>query len=157
MNVDEIPTHEARSARHRILMIRPWDMSDGVGAGCCSGGSSKGLCVEPEHHPVRGGTRFDERAGWQPFARAYVALREALPDEADLEIVDPRNHWYLVPTLVRDARRRGAGWLAALRTALRAPAYAAIIVDGVTISSGELLEPDEAVRTVREALQHQRR
>lgn len=139
-------------SRHRVLLIRPWDMSDGVGAGCCGGGSTKGVCVDPSHHPEQGGTPFIERTGWSPFAAVYRALREALPADVDLQIVDPRNHLYLIPVIARDLRRRGLDRKTAVREAVRAPAYAAIIVDGLAISSGELLPPAEAVRRVRDAL-----
>jgi hypothetical protein len=138
--------------RHQVLLIRPWDMSDGVGAGCCSGGSTKGLCVDPSHHPMRHGTRFIERTSWEPFAEVYLELRNGLPDDVEVEVVDPRNHLYLIPVLTRHARRRGLGWQAALGTALRAPGYAAIIVNGIVVSSGRLLEPPEALRLVRKSL-----
>jgi hypothetical protein len=138
------------SERHRVILIRPWDMSDGVGAGCCSGGSTKGLCTTPEHHQTHAG--FGERDDWGPFALVYRALRDALPEGVDLEVVDPRNHLFLIPTLVSDSRRRGEGWLGALGSAIHGPSYAAIIVDGATVSSGDVLAPDEAVRIVRAAL-----
>jgi hypothetical protein len=138
------------SERHRVILIRPWDMSDGVGAGCCGGGSTKGLCTTPEHHEAHGG--FGERDDWGPFARVYRALRDALPEGVDLEVVDPRNHLFLIPTLVSDSRHRGEGWLSALASAIHGPSYAAIIVDGATVSSGEVLEPDAAVLVVRSAL-----
>jgi hypothetical protein len=138
--------------RRTVILIRPWDMSDGVGAGCCSGGSTKGLCVDPSHHPEQHGTRFIERATWQPLAATYRRLHDDLPDDVDVQIVDPRNHLYLLPVLVSQARRRGLGWWDALTAALRAPGYAAIIVDGVTVSSGRVLEPAEALHAVRRAL-----
>ncbi|MPZ62334.1 MAG: hypothetical protein GEU93_13780 [Propionibacteriales bacterium] len=137
---------------HRVFLIRPWDMSDGVGAGCCGGGSTKGLCVDPSHHPEEHGTRFVERTTWEPLAQVYLALRDNLPDDVDVEIVDPRNHLFLVPAMIHDVRRRGGAWRDALVAALHGPAYAAVIVDGRTISSGEVLEPAEAVRAVRDAL-----
>jgi hypothetical protein len=149
---------------HRILLIRPWDMPDGVGAGCCSGGSTKGLCVaspedtdhtghtEQRENPVHTGTPAAERVGWEPFADVYLRLRESLPDDAALEVVDPRNHLYLLPVLIQDARRRGLGWREAVRDALRKPGYAAIVVDGLTVSSGQLPTPDQAVAAVRAAL-----
>ena len=135
---------------HRVILIRPWDMSDGVGAGCCGGGSTKGLCTNPAGHEGHDG--FGERNDWDPLARVYRALRESLPGDVDIEIVDPRNHLYLLPTLYGAARRRGLGVLAALGWALWSPAYAAIIVDGDTVSSGRLPEPSEGVRLVRDAL-----
>jgi hypothetical protein len=141
-------------SQHRVLLIRPWDMSDGVGAGCCGGGSTKGLCTTPDHREAHQG--FNERDSWDPFALVYLAVRDNLPDGVDLEVVDPRNHLFLVPTIVRDVRRRGGGWLDALGAAVHGPGYAAIIVDGVTVSSGELRSPDEAVRVVREALGYHR-
>ncbi|WP_222851697.1 thioredoxin family protein [Phytoactinopolyspora mesophila] len=140
-------------APSRVVLIRPWDMSDGVGAGCCSGGSTKGLCVDPMHHPLRGGTRNIERDSWAPFAEVYRYLREHLPGGVAVEIVDPRNHLYLLPTLVAAARRGGGGWFTALRAALRAPGYAAIIVDGVVVSSGRVPAPREALEAVRGALE----
>jgi hypothetical protein len=142
--------------RHQVILIRPWDMSDGVGAGCCSGGSTKGLCVDPAHHPAPSGTPFIERATWQPLAGVYLALRDGLPSDVDVEIVDPRNHLYLVPVLMRAARRRGLGWWGALLAALRAPGYAAIIVDGQVVSRGELPDPDRALRLVQDVLGAQR-
>lgn len=145
-----------QATRHRVLLIRPWDMPDGVGAGCCSGGSLNGLCVDPSHQRPDGGVRNVERTGWEPFAAVYRALRDGLPGDVDVEVVDPRNHLYLLPTLVGEARRRGAGWWPALRSALRAPAYAAIIVNGTTLSSGSLPSPDDALRMVSEALARER-
>lgn len=142
-------TPDGRPA-HRVILIRPWDMSDGVGAGCCGGGSTKGLCTNPERHETHQG--FGERDDWDPVARVYLALRDGLPGTVELEMVDPRNHLYLVPTLVRWARRRGEGWWAAISSAVWSPGYAAIIVDGVTVSSGRLPEPAEAVRLVHDAL-----
>jgi hypothetical protein len=138
--------------QHQVILIRPWDMSDGEGAGCCSGGSTKGICVDPSHHPASTGTPFIERATWQPFARVYLTLRQGLPSDVDIEVVDPRNHLYLLPVLIRAARRRGLGWRDALVAAVRAPAYAAIIVDGQPVSRGELPEPDGALGLVRHAL-----
>lgn len=136
--------------QHRVILIRPWDMSDGVGAGCCGGGSTKGLCADPSHHQAHEG--FGERDDWDPLARVYLALRQNLPSEVDVEIVDPRNHLYLLPVLYRQARRRGLNRLSAASTALWSPGYAAVIVDGVTVSSGQVLEPAEALELVRDAI-----
>jgi hypothetical protein len=136
--------------QHRVFLVRPWDMSDGVGAGCCGGGSTKGLCADPSHHPAHDG--FGERDDWNPLAQVYLALRRNLPSDVDIEIVDPRNHLYLLPVLYRQGRQRGLGRMSALSSALWSPAYAAIIVDGVTVSSGRVLEPAEAVALVRDAL-----
>lgn len=136
--------------QHRVLLVRPWDMSDGVGAGCCGGGSTKGLCADPSHHPAHEG--FGERDDWDPLARVYLTLRRNLPGEVDVEIVDPRNHLFMLPVLFGDARRRGLGRWEAFSAALWSPGYAAVIVDGVTVSSGRVLEPDEALEMVRNAL-----
>lgn len=141
---------EPVESTHRVLLIRPWDMSEGVGAGCCGGGSTKGLCVNPEHHEAHRG--FGERDDWDPLARIYLTLRDNLPAGVDLEIVDPRNHLYLAPAIAKDVRRRGLSWGEAIRAVLRGPAYAAIMVDGTTVSSGALPSPGEAVRLVRDAL-----
>ena len=134
--------------RHQVLQLRPWETSGGAGGGCCSSASVQGLCLDPAHDPAAHGSR----AAGQPLARTYLALRYGLPDDVDVQIVDPRNHVYLLPVLMRAARRRGLGWWAALGEALRAPGDAALIVDGVPVSSGELLAPAEALRLVRQSL-----
>lgn len=135
---------------HRVILIRPWDMSDGVGAGCCGGGSAKGICVDPSHDSVP--DRLGERGDPNPLAAVYLALRKHLSREVAIEIVDPRNHVYLLPVLYSAARRRGMGVIAALGVALWSPGYAAIIVDGEPVSSGELPAPTEALRLVTAAL-----
>ncbi|NED95796.1 hypothetical protein G1H11_10775 [Phytoactinopolyspora alkaliphila] len=147
-----MPNSPGTSPSHRILLVRPWNMPDGVGAGCCGGGSTKGLCVATGHEAPHGDPRFRERAGWDAFAEMYLAVKDTVRGRADLEVVDPRNHLYLLPVLFGDARRRGVERWQALRSALRSPGYAAIIVDGRTVSSGTLRTPEEAVRLIEAAL-----
>ncbi|HZI97395.1 MAG TPA: hypothetical protein VFD41_07715 [Actinomycetales bacterium] len=81
----------------------------------------------------------------------YRALRQELPD-TELTVVDPRNTVWLLPTLVRDARRRGLGWGAVVRQLTLATRASAIVADGLVVSSGPVPAVGEAVRRVREAL-----
>lgn len=136
-------TRAGRGAGHRVLLVREWDSQVG-GSGCCGrlgGGSELGCTNEFAH----------AREGMVAMGAVYRALRQELP-EADLTVVDRRNTVWLLPTLVRDARRRGLGWGAVVRQLTMATRDTAIVADGLVISSGEVPAVCEAVRRVHEAL-----
>jgi hypothetical protein len=63
-------------------------MSDGVRGGVLRRRVHQGLCVNPSHHEAHQG--IGERDDWDPLARVYLARRDNLPSDVDLEIVDPR-------------------------------------------------------------------
>lgn len=133
--------------QHRVLLVRPWD-SARQGAGCCAGGSG-GLCGLGRHEDPE---EARNRASRQPLAAVYRAVRAGLPDQVAVEIVDPHNTLFLLPAILRDALRHGLGWRAALRALVRGSAYAAIVVDGQVVSSGELPAPERALGRIRQAL-----
>jgi hypothetical protein len=132
---------------HRVLLVRPWDTAR-VGSGCC-GGATGGICVEGWHEDPE---TVRDRASRQPWGALYRAVRAGLPDTVAVEMVDPQNTLFLLPAVVRDARRRGRSWPASLREMVRGPGYAAIIVDGTVVSQGEVPEPERALRLIRAAL-----
>ncbi|GIJ10523.1 hypothetical protein ACFFMR_16015 [Micromonospora andamanensis] len=133
-------------ARHRVLLIRPWDAA-GAGSGCCTGAA--GSCVEGRHEdPALARQRADQR----PLGEVYQVVRAGLPAEVAVEIVDPRNTLFLLPAIVRDGRRHRRSWRALLRDLVRGTGYAAIVVDGRVVSESGLPSPDQALHIVRGAL-----
>ncbi|MCC5950343.1 MAG: hypothetical protein JJT89_17965 [Nitriliruptoraceae bacterium] len=81
----------------------------------------------------------------------YRALREQLPS-VDVQIVDPRNLVFLIPGMLGDARRHGIGWSQAWRELRRGSGHGAIIVDGRTVSVGDIPAAQDAVDLVLAAL-----
>ncbi|MEV4715241.1 hypothetical protein [Micromonospora sp. NPDC049374] len=133
-------------ARHRVLLIRPWDAA-GAGSGCCTGAA--GICIEGRHDdPALARQRADRR----PLGEVYQVVRAGLPAEIAVEIVDPRNTLFLLPAIVRDGRRHRRPWRDLLRDLVRGTGYAAIIVDGRVVSESGLPPADQALHIVRRAL-----
>jgi hypothetical protein len=87
----------------------------------------------------------------ESMGAVYRALRAALPT-ADVQVVEPSNTAWLVPVIWRDARRRGLSRAQAWAQVRRGVGDGVIVVDGLVVSEGLIPEPEEAVRTVREAL-----
>lgn len=114
---------------HRILLVGPW-RSGSAGGGCCSAGP-EGLGHDSAHD-----TRHD---GPSHAAAVVRDLRAMTGDGVDVQLVDPRNTTYLIPTVYRDARASGRGRRDALTQAMRATTPWALVVDGAVISrSGPL-------------------
>lgn len=134
-------------SRHRVLLIRPWDTTR-AGSGCCSGGVD-GICLDRGHNDPE---LARQRTAQRPLGELYLTVRAGLPPEVEVEIVDPNNTLFLLPAIVRDGRRHGRPWRALLRDMVRAPGYAAIIVDGRVVSDAGLPEPEQALRLIRQAL-----
>jgi hypothetical protein len=126
--------------RHRVLLVREWD-SQTTGSGCCGrleGGDSE-FAGAADH----GRSRTD----MESMGAVYRALRAELP-VLDVQVVDPRNLTFLVPGLLRDARRHGASWPQALRALARGTGQGAIVVDGHPVSTGPIPAPADAVDLV---------
>ncbi|MCZ7422039.1 MULTISPECIES: hypothetical protein [unclassified Micromonospora] len=133
-------------ARHRVLLIRPWD-APGAGSGCCTGAADS--CVEGRHEDPASAR---QRAGQRPLAEVYRTVRAGLPAEIAVEIVDPRNTLFLLPAIVHDGRRQRRPWRALLRDLIRSTGYAAIIVDGRVVSESGLPGAEQALHLIRQAL-----
>ncbi len=82
--------------------------------------------------------------------RAYTQLREELP-EIDVQIVSASNTAYLLPTVLRSARR-GDGLRAALSRANQATRPGSLLVDGTYAGDVVELGPDGVVAAVRARL-----
>ena len=135
--------------RHRVLLVREWD-SQTSGSGCCGrlDGEQSGLGdAETWRH---------NRVEMEAMGRVYRALRDRIDERAgldvDITVVDPRNAVWLVPAILRDARRRGMPAREVLTQVRRGVSYNAVVVDGLVLWSGTVPDPDEAVPAVLDAL-----
>jgi hypothetical protein len=127
---------------HRILLVREWD-SQTSGSGCCGGLGGTSCTADHPDSFAR------SRALMESMGAIYRALRRELPrDRFDITVVDPRNMVWLVPTILRDGRRRGLrGWRLwhELNAGMR---NGAIVVDGRALLAHDYPEPDDAVDAV---------
>ena len=131
---------------HRIILVREWD-SQTSSSGCCGklGGEQTEL-GDPD-------TFKHNREEMEKMGRVYRALRENLFDEeVEMTVVDPRNMVWLIPSVLKDARRRGLSIGETLKQINKGVSYNAVILDGKVLFSGHVPEPDEAVSAVRSEL-----
>lgn len=129
------------AAPHRVLLVGPW--RGGSTAGSCCGGDPAGL---HDHEPPEHGSAV----GSEAVAAADVvrALRRTLGDTVDVELVDPRNTVFVLPTVYRDARRSGLSHGRSFGEAVRATTPWALVVDGRVVSRSAELTPEAAVALV---------
>ena len=132
---------------HRIILVREWD-AQLAASGCCGrlGGENSEL-GDAE-------TFAANRSEMEAMGEVYRALRAELFDEdAEITVVDPRNMVWLVPTLLKDARRRGLSLRETWSQLRRGVSYTAIIVDGKTLFNGRIPPVEDAVAAVKKELE----
>ena len=131
---------------HRIILVREWD-SQTAASGCCGrlGGENTEL-GDPS-------TYKHNRDEMEKMGAVYRALREDLFDEeVDMTVVDPRNMVWLIPSVLKDARKRGLSIRETLKQINRGVSYNAVILDGKVLFSGHVPTPEEAVTAIRSEL-----
>ncbi len=82
----------------------------------------------------------------------YLALRREYGDKVEIDVVDPRNQLYLIPTLIRDYRRYRPALGAFLKTLFFGISPASVIVNGRAIHVGDLPPPNVLVKEVGQLL-----
>ena len=88
------------------------------------------------------------------MGRVYRALRKDLFDEeVALTVVDPRNMVWLIPSVLKDARKRGLSIRETFKQVNKGVSYNAVILDGKVLFSGHIPEPEDAVAAVRSELE----
>ena len=131
---------------HRIILVREWD-SQTAASGCCGrlGG---------EHTELGDSDTYrHNRVEMEKMGAVYRALREDLFDEeVEMTVVDPRNMVWLIPSVLRDARKRGLSLGETFKQMNRGVSYNAVIFDGKVLFSGHVPEPEEAVSAIRSEL-----
>jgi hypothetical protein len=132
---------------HRIILVREWD-AQLAASGCC--GRLGGENSELGDKDTFAANRFEMEA----MGEVYRALRAELFDEdAEITVVDPRNMVWLVPTLLKDARRRGLGIKDTWENLRRGVSYTAVVVDGKTLFSGRIPPVEDAVAAVKQEIE----
>lgn len=128
---------------HRIILVREWD-SQTAASGCCGrlGGADNELGDSDTYKHNR-----DEM---EKMGAVYRALRKDLFDEeVEMTVVDPRNMVWLIPSILKDARRRGFSIRETFKQINRGVSYNAVILDGKVLFSGHVPTPEEAVSAIR--------
>ena len=131
---------------HRIILVREWD-AQLAASGCCGrlGGENSELGDKD--------TFAANRCEMEAMGEVYRALRAELFDEdAEITVVDPRNMVWLIPALLKDARKRGLGLKETWSHLRRGVSYTAIIVDGKTLFSGRIPPVEDAVGAVKKEI-----
>ena len=129
----------------RVILVREWDAQVGS-SGCC--GRLGGLdCDVGEEH-----TFAHARADMEAMGAVYQALHAEFGDVIDLQVVDPRNTVWLVPTIWRDARARGYSAGQTWRQIRRGAAQGAVICEGKVLHTGAPPDPTDIVDAVRAEL-----
>lgn len=131
-------------ARHRVFLVREWD-EQMSGSGCC------GRLGDEVVNSLTDGAAPDPygraRADMERVGEVYRALRDRYSEqEVELTVVDPRNTFWLLPAIWRDARRRGLSIPMSLRQLNAGTAACAVICDGLVLATDA--EPERAVAAV---------
>lgn len=128
---------------HRIILVREWD-AQMSGSGCCGrlGGQGDEL--------GEADTYAHNRREMEAMGAVYMALKRELFDlDAEVVIVDPRNMVWLIPAILRDARRAGIPLGGTLSQLARGVSYNSVIADGKVLFHGHIPGVEEAVAAVR--------
>lgn len=131
---------------HRILLVRELDAQVSA-SGCCGR-------IGGKDSEIGGGEEYaHNRVEMESMGEVYRALKKALFDEdVDITVVDPRNAMWLLPTIIRDARRNGLSVAEALRSVKNGISYNSVVFDGKVLFSGRVPTAAAAVEAVRREL-----
>lgn len=132
---------------HRIILVREWD-AQLAASGCCGrlGGENTEL-GDTE-------TFAANRSEMEAMGEVYRALRAELFDEdVEITVVDPRNMVWLIPALLKDARRRGLNLREIWSQLRRGISYTSIVVDGKVLFNGRIPPVEDAVAAVKKELE----
>ncbi len=131
---------------HRIILVREWD-SQTAASGCCGRLGGEGTELGNSD------TYQHNREEMEKMGAVYRALREDLFDEeVEMTVVDPRNMVWLIPSVLRDARKRGLSIRETFKQINKGVSYNAVILDGKVLFSGHVPAPEEAVSAIRSEL-----
>lgn len=129
-----------------MILIRenPETLTCSSCAGTLEGIDAFGSREIPDYQPVR--------SIMNRFGEVYRALRIHFGTRLNIEVVDPRNEFYLIPVLIRDYRKYRPPVKSFLRTLLFGISPASVIVNGRILHVGELPTPEVLIREIEEIL-----
>lgn len=133
--------------RPRVLLIR--ENAETLTCSSCAGSlegiEAFGSCDVPDYDTVR--------ATMHRMGALYRALREAYGDSVEIDVVDPRNQVFLIPSLIGDYRRFKPRLGAFLKTLFFGISPCSVIVNGTQRYARDLPEPGDLVAEVGAALE----
>lgn len=131
---------------HRILLVRELDAQVSA-SGCCGR-------IGGKDSEIGGGEDYaHNRVEMESMGEVYRALKKALFDEdVEITVVDPRNAMWLLPTIIRDARRNGLSVGETMRSVKNGISYNSVILDGKVLFSGRVPTAEAAVDAIRKEL-----
>lgn len=131
---------------HRVILVREWDAQVSA-SGCC------GRIGGKDSEFGDGETYAHNRVEMEKMGEVYRALKADLFDEdVEFDVVDPRNAVWLVPALLKDARRSRLPLREMWRGVTKGVSYNSIVFDGKVLFSGRIPSPEDAVSAVRAEL-----
>lgn len=145
---DPAPAACGRGAGHRLMLVREQDAQHS-GSGCC------GRLGESHTDLGSAADYSHSRAVMEELGVVYRCLQSVAPGLA-IDVVDPRNSIWLYPAVWRASRGAGRSVGATFRSLARAGAPAAVVLDGDTLFSGQLPEPDTIVAVILAKLDGER-
>jgi hypothetical protein len=130
--------------RTSVVFIREIDQQM-TGSNCCGKLEGENACQGGEYvFPER-------RQVMEKMGSLYRMIKQRYKDEVELEVVDPRNHVYLIPRLVKDIFRYRVPFSEGLKT-LFSFSIPSIVINGRLAFVKEIPAP-EALKEKIESLQ----
>ena len=129
-------------SRPRVILIREnaETLTCSNCAGTLEGIDAFGSRKVPDYETIR---EIMDQTG-----RLYRALRHKFGEQIRIDVVDPRNAFYLFPTLISDYRTFHPPWSAFLKTVLWGASPASVIVNAQALHIGEFPAPEKLVEEV---------
>lgn len=99
---------------------------------------------------------FNRQEEMESVGALYTKLHEEFSEEADIQIVDPRNQIYLIPKMINEGikNRISIGKILKAVFLFRVPA---VFVNGELLSSGKKRFTSEFIAQIREKIKQKRR
>lgn len=130
------------SAKPSVIFVREWDQQL-ASSGCC--GRVEGDFLGKS--TLREEVFSERRACMEEVGRLYRALRDRFGDDVQVQILDPRNLFSLVPILWREGRRYDVPVLERLSAIVRVSVNM-VIVNGRIVARTDWPSPSELVEQV---------
>ena len=131
----------------RVLLIR--ENAETLTCSSCAGSlegiEAFGSCDVPDYDSVR--------VTMRQMGALYMALREAYGDAVEIDVVDPRNQIFLIPSLIGDYKKFKPALGAFLKTLFFGISPSSVIINGTQRYARNLPEPQDLVAEVGAALE----
>ncbi|MFI5324017.1 MAG: hypothetical protein ACHQ6U_10925 [Thermodesulfobacteriota bacterium] len=118
------------------------ESDSGSGCVCCSGGVGEHAKKEPSYHEIRESAR--------DCGRLHREIRERYgEDEVEIIQIEPKDYIYVMPRVLREILKHGQPFIPSLRTLFLWYPVPTVIVNGRTVSPGNVPSIDEIQREIK--------